>query len=45
MQTKYVLSYGNDLYFPDYQLAIENDENGHSNINKKTKSYRPIAWL
>ena len=31
MQTQYnVLSYRIDLYFPDYKLAIEIDENGHS---------------
>ena len=31
MQTQYnVLSYRIDLYFPDYKLAIETDENGHS---------------
>ena len=32
MQTQYtVLSYRIDLYFHDYKLAIEIDENGHSN--------------
>ena len=31
MQTQYnVLSYRIDLYFHDYKLAIEIDENGHS---------------
>ena len=34
MQTQYnVLSYGIDLYFHDYTLAIEIDENGHSDRN------------
>ena len=28
MQTQYVLSYRIDLYFHDYKLAIEIDENG-----------------
>ena len=30
MQAKYVLSYRIDLYFHDYKLAIETDENGHN---------------
>ena len=31
MQTQYnVLNYGTELYFHDYKLAIEIDENGHS---------------
>ena len=34
MQTQYnVLGYRIDLYFHDYKLAIETDENGHSNRN------------
>ena len=34
MQTQYkVLSYRIDLYFHDYKLAIEIDENGHSDRN------------
>ena len=34
MQTQYnVLSYRVDLYFHDYKLAIEIDENGHSDRN------------
>ena len=30
MQTQYVLSYRFDLYFRDYKLVIQVDENGHS---------------
>ena len=51
MQTQYnVLSYTIDLYCHDYKLAIEIDENGHSNRNidykiKKTKSNRTRTWL
>ena len=39
MQTQYVLGYRIDLYFHDYKLAVENDENGHSsrNIDQKIK--------
>ena len=34
MQTQYkVLSYRIDLYFHDYKLAIEIDENAHSDRN------------
>ena len=34
MQTQYtVLSYRFELYFHDYKLAIETDENGHSDRN------------
>ena len=34
MQTQYTaLCYRIDLYFHDYKLAIEIDENGHSDIN------------
>ena len=33
MQTQYVLGYRIDLYFHDYKLAVENDENGHSSRN------------
>ena len=34
MQTQNnVLSYRIDLYFHDYKLAIESDENGHSDRN------------
>ena len=32
-----VLSYSVDLYFHDYKLAIEIDENGNSNSNGKWK--------
>ena len=50
MQTQYnVLSYRIDLYFHDYKLAIEIDENGRSDKNfdyeKKTKNNRARAWL
>ena len=41
IQTHYsVLGYRIDLYFHDYKLAIETDENGNSdsNIDNKTKS-------
>ena len=34
METQYnVLSYRTDLHFHDYKLAIEIDENGHSDRN------------
>ena len=34
MQTQYnVLGYRIDLYFHDYQIAIEIDESGHSDRN------------
>ena len=45
MQTQYnVLSYGIDLYFHDYQLPIEIDENGHGdkNIDYKIKREKAI---
>ena len=51
MQTQHnVLGYRIDLYFHNYKLSIEIDENGHSNINidyekKKTKSNRTRTWL
>ena len=38
-----------DLCFHDYKLAIETDQNGHSNRNIdyeiKTKSNRTRTWL
>ena len=39
-----VLRYRIDLYFQDYKLAIEIDENGHSdrNINSKIKRQKAI---
>ena len=38
MQTQYsVLGYEINLYFPDYKLAIEINENVHSNINIECK--------
>ena len=46
MQTQYnVLSYRTDLYFHDYKLVLEIDENGHSSKSidykkKKNKSNR-----
>ena len=44
MQTQYkFLSYRIDLYFHDYKLAVEMDENGH--INRNTKSDRIRTWL
>ena len=44
MQTKKILSYGIDLYFLDYKLAIETDENGHSDriIDYEIKRQKPI---
>ena len=41
-----VLSYRIDLYFHGYKLAIEIDENGHSdrNINQETKRQKAIEW-
>ena len=51
METQYkVLSYRIELYFHDYKLAIEIDENGHRNRNidyeiKKTKGSRTRTWL
>ena len=45
MQTQYsVLGYRIDLYFHDYTLAIEIDENGHSyrNIDCKIKRQKAI---
>ena len=49
MQTQYsMLGYGVDIYFHDYKLAIEIDENGHSDRNidykiKKSKSNRYLC--
>ena len=44
MQTQYnVLSYGIDLYFHDYQLPKEIDENVHSNKNIDYKIKREKA--
>ena len=44
MQTQYnVLSYGIDLYFHDYQLPIEIDENGHGDKNIYYKIKREKA--
>ena len=44
MQTQYiVLSYRIDLYFHDYKLTIEIDENGHSNRNIDYKIKRQKA--
>ena len=45
-----VLGYRIDLYFQDYKLAIEIDENWHSDRNswlqnKKTKSNKTRTWL
>ena len=38
-QTQYnILSYRIDLYFHDCKLAIEIDENGHSNRNTKVNT-------
>ena len=51
MQTQYnVLSDRIDLYFQDYKLSIEIDENGSSDTNidceiKKTKINRKRTWL
>ena len=51
MQTQYkVLGYRIDLYFQGYKLAIEIDENWHSDRNswlqnKKTKSKKTRTWL
>ena len=51
MQTQYyVLGYRIDLYFHDYKLAIEIDENGHNGRNidyeiKKRKGNRAKIWL
>ena len=45
MQTQYdVLGYRIDLYFHDYKLAIEIDENGRSgrNINYQIKRQKAI---
>ena len=45
MQTQYnVLSYRIDLCFHDYKLAVEIDENGHSdrNINYEIKRQKAI---
>ena len=42
MQT-YVLSYRIELYFQDYKLAIEIDQNGHSIRNIDFKIKRQIA--
>ena len=51
MQTQYsVLDCKIDLYFHDYALLIEIDENGHSNRSigyeiKKTRSKRTRTWF
>ena len=51
MQIQYsILSYTIDLYFYDYELAIEVDEKGHKDRNidheiKRQKSNRKIIWL
>ena len=37
MQTQYALNYRIDLYSHDYNLAIEIDENGHSDRNTDYK--------
>ena len=44
MLTQYVLGYRIDLYFHDYKLAVEIDENGHSdrNIDYKIKRKKII---
>ena len=45
MQTQYnVLGYKIDFYFHDYKLAIEIDENGHSerNIDYKIKGQKAM---
>ena len=39
----YVLSYRIELYFQDYKLAIEIDQNGHSIRNNDFKIKRQIA--
>ena len=50
MQIPYnVLWYKIQLYFHDYKLAIEIDENGYSNKywlqNKKIKSSKTRIWM
>ena len=51
MQTKYNVSgYKIDLYFHDYKLAIEIDENGQGDRNidykiKRQKNIRTRTWL
>ena len=51
MQTQYiVLRYRIELYFHDYKLAIEIDENEKSDRNidyeiKKTKTIEQKTWL
>ena len=44
MQTQYASSYRIDFFFHDYKLAIEVDENGHSdrNIDYKIKRQKAI---
>ena len=45
METQYnALSYRTDLYFHDYEFAIEIDENGHSdrNIDKEIKRQKTL---
>ena len=44
MQTQYALNYRIDLYSHDYNLAIEIDENGHSdrNTDYKMKGWKAI---
>ena len=44
MQTQYkFLSYRIDLYFHDYKLAVEMDENGHINRNIEYRIKRQKA--
>ena len=48
MQTQYsVLGYRIDVYFHDYKLEIEIDENGHGDrkIGYEIKSNRTRTWL
>ena len=44
MQTQYILGYRIDLYFHDYKLPVEIDENRHSdgNIDYKIKRQKAI---
>ena len=45
MQTQYsVLGYRIDLYFHDYKLAVEDDENGHKdrNIDHEIKTQKAL---
>ena len=44
IQTQYsVLMYKIDVYFPDHKLAIEIDEKGHTDRNKRRKKERQNA--